>query len=69
MESNNIVSAPCVPDMRALFIRWKQTYSADYDAFVSFMEHSTPERDCFIASAASTSQHYSRGVFIPVCKI
>lgn len=68
MDSNNLVSAPCVPDMQALYAAWSETHSGDFNAFMAFMEEPGPERESFLTASAGFSTRYSRGVFMPVYK-
>lgn len=50
MESNNIIAAPQIDDVSALFAIWRQRHVGSLKAFYRFMTSPSLERDDFINS-------------------
>ena len=48
MESNNIIAAPQIADIDALFAIWKREHGGTLLDFVDFMTTPSVERDMFV---------------------
>ncbi|MDE6297388.1 MAG: hypothetical protein K2L89_06025 [Muribaculaceae bacterium] len=49
MESNDIISAPCVSDVSALYEKYRRLYPGSRNDFYIFMTTPGTERDSFIS--------------------
>ena len=49
MISNNILAAPQVADMNALYIEWSKIYGGSYHSFEMFMTVPSVRRDSFLS--------------------
>lgn len=49
MESNNIVAAPQITGLSALFAVWKESHFGDFASFLKFLAAPSVQRDEFMA--------------------
>lgn len=50
MDANNIISAPQIDGVKAVYDKWKENHTGSLNSFYDFMTIPTPERDDFISS-------------------
>ena len=50
MNTNNIISTPCLPDAEAAYSRWEQSHAGSRSDFFRFITTPSVERDVFLLS-------------------